>query len=282
MKTLSRSILILLFASHLLTFTACQKDDDKKAPELPPSNSMIMDFGFTATQKSEPVEQRQIINHYAIAALQVNYWSTVAALHTAIPAAAFEKAFENNPVWDDALRVWVWSYSTQVANDVYQSRLTGKIEADSLKWEMYLSKVGNASMQNHLWFEGKSHSRQTGGWWMLNHPKIEGTVQMQPAIKINWAKTSEKVFSLRYTLVAEKVFNPTGNYYETNRAKGSFIEYGKVEDTLFDAYYILNSTESNERFNILWNTSTRAGKVEKAGTTESWCWNQNLVNSVCD
>jgi hypothetical protein len=281
MKTLKKLFFALTILSILFTSKGCKKDDDN-APELPPKNSMIMNFDLGATQKSALVPQEQAVSYYAIAALNVGFWSTVSALHTAIPAAAFEKAFETKPSWDDALQAWVWSYNATLANDTYEARLTGKIESDSLKWEMYLSKSGDANLQDLLWFEGKSHSGRTGGWWVLNYPKKDGIVQMQKAIKINWSYTYEKVFSLRYTYVADMVYDIVNQYYVTNNAKDNYIEYGRVDDPKYDAYYILYIKEKNEKFNIFWNTSTKAGRIEKEGTTEGGCWNSNLVNTSCD
>jgi hypothetical protein len=281
MKTLKKLFVAFTILSILFTSTGCKKDDDN-APQLPPKNSMIMSFDLGATQKSALVPQEQVVSYYAIAALNVGFWSTVAALHTAIPAAAFEKAFENKPSWDDALQAWVWSYNAPVANDTYEARLTGKIESDSLKWEMYLSKSGDANLQDLLWFEGKSHPGRTGGWWVLNYPKIDGNVQMQEAIKINWSFTNENVFSLRYTYVADMEFDIVGKKYVANSAKGNYIEYGRVDDPKFDAYYILFVKDKNEKYNIYWNTKTKAGKIEKEGTSEGGCWDSNLVNSTCD
>lgn len=281
MKTPIKTLSLIISMAVLLTTSGCQKDENN-SPELPPLNSMIMDLNMGTTQKSAILQEEQIISYYAIAALNVGFWSTVAALHTAIPAAAFEKAFESEPSWDNAIQAWVWSYNTPVATDTYEARLTGKIVSDSIKWEMYLSKVGDANLQDLLWFEGKSHPGRTGGWWVLNYPKIDSGVQMQAAIRINWSYTNEKVFSLRYTYVADMVYDTVNQYYVTNKAKGNYIEYGRVDDSIFDAYYILYVKEKNEKFNIYWNTSTKAGRIEKEGTTEEGCWNSNLVNTPCD
>jgi hypothetical protein len=281
MKAPIKTLSLIISMAVLLTTSGCQKEENN-SPELPPLNSMVMDFNMGTTQKSAILQDEQIVSYYAIAALNVGFWSTVAALHTAIPAAAFEKAFESKPSWDEALQAWVWSYNAPVANDTYEARLTGKIESDSLKWEMYLSKVGDANLQDLLWFEGKSHPGRTGGWWVLNYPKIDSGVQMQAAIRINWSYTNEKVFSLRYTYVADMVYDTVNQYYVTNNAKDNYIEYGRVDDPKFDAYYILFVREKNEKYNIYWNTSTRAGRIEKEGTTEEGCWNSNLVNTLCD
>ena len=285
MKTKTVLTLVLLSFAVLFLAPGCQKEPGP-APQLPPASSMIMDLDFGGHQQAGIVGEKTLeVSFFAIAFTNVQFWATVATLHSAIPATAFEMALQKTPVWNDDLKVWIWSYDVPFDGVTYEAELKGKIVNDSLKWEMYLSVKNATVLQDLLWFSGKSHYGRTGGWWVLNSPIVEGPldVSMQPALKVTWSYTNETVNSLKYTYVAELVPVQEGvTEYIPNNAKGSFIEFGRVNDTKFDAYFTIHSTERNEGYSILWNTSTNAGKITKAGTSFQGCWNSHLVNAPCE
>jgi hypothetical protein len=272
MKTIKKVTLFLILGLIVIgTQTGCKKDKDE-SPALPPENSMIMDLGFNTMEKSG----QAIISFHGTAALAVIYWSAVATVHTAIPTAAFKKAIENKPTWDSQNKVWVWSYNVPIVAETYEAKLTGKIENDSVKWEMYLSKSGINNLKNILWFEGKSHYGRTGGWWVLNYPRLDGTtLEVAPAIRVDWKHIDNKDFSLKYTYVADK--EKVGASWVNNENKGGYIEHGRENKSKYDAYYYIYSKKENKKYNIFWNIENREGKIELEGDW-SGCWDTNLQN----
>ena len=77
--------------------------------------------------------------------------------------------------------------------------LLGTLEADQVKWEMYITKTGIEPFDEFLWFEGTSKIDGKSGQWILYHSAAfpEKTVQ------IDWKKEAEEVGEIKYTYVRE-------------------------------------------------------------------------------
>lgn len=273
---------LLLAAFIMLLQLSCSTDKENPRLDLPPKSSMNMNFEINnSASSSERVEEGS--GYFAVAAIQVGFWSAIAALHTALPIAAFEKAFDHQATWSDDEQAWIWQYNVSVGSDSYSARLTGELESDSVQWKMHLTKSGNSQLDNVLWFYGKSHVGKHGGWWVLNHPVIQNaSLNIQPAIRIDWTYNKQDVYALRYTYIADLRFDLLQMKYVTNGFKGNFIEYGKTSEAPFDTYYILFAADKNEKYTIRWNSITKEGSIYKEGNDWKGCWNENFLDINCD
>ncbi|MCC5929021.1 MAG: hypothetical protein JJU28_07230 [Cyclobacteriaceae bacterium] len=260
---------------------SCSSDKENPRLDLPPKSSMSMDYEMgTSASSGGRVENGSL--YFAVAALHLGFWSGVAAIHTALPVAAFEKAFDHQASWSDDEQAWIWQYNVALGSDSYSAKLTGEIESDSVKWQMYISKSGNPLLENILWFHGKSHYGRRGGWWVINHPVIQNiSLSVQPAIKVDWTYDKQDIFSLKHTYVANQRFDVLQQKYVNNAFKGNYIEYGKTSEAPFDAYYIIFAADKNEKYTIRWNSNTKEGSIQKEGAW-SGCWNGSFQDMNCD
>lgn len=273
-KLLSAAVLLLLIS---FIFTSCEKRGDP--PALPPTGSMTIDFSeFFPDLKSlspapESKESISIDNtNWIVAVSAAGFWTALLAEKLIIPVASFKLAVENKPEYLDNKK-WQWSYSVQAVGATYTARLTGQIQADSVKWEMHISREGISGFGEFKWYEGTSGLDAEGGYWILNQSKLEP----DPMLRIDWAVEGSDVGSVKYTYIKDG-----------ENTKGSYIEYGLTENTL-DAYYLVHYYDINrEEFlnvEIEWSTTIHNGHVRSEAVFQdsNWhCWDANGNDISCN
>jgi hypothetical protein len=266
----------LVTALSAVIFCGCENKGDP--PALPPAESMTIDFSyFTSAKKSAAiVNETKGINaventNWTVAATVAGVWNTILIANLAVPVAAFEKAIESKPSYTDN-KTWQWKYSVNVLAATYTARLTGQIQTDSIKWDMYITRSGVGGFEEFKWFEGTTALDGNAGQWILTESQ---TVQVR-MLKIDWEKNGTDVGSIKYT------------YIKTGQAfKDSYIEYGKTTGDL-DAYYTVHFWETNRAkfvdVSIKWSTTLFNGQVQSLDyfQNNSWhCWNANGNDVVC-
>lgn len=271
MKTLFLHFLILV-----VLMSSCKKEDaDGISPELPPAETMIVDFSkFTDSNKSA-VPQR--IN-WLYSVTTVGVWNVIIGTTFAVPVASFKHAFSSKPVKTGDYS-WQWQYDVDGFTSRYTARLTGTLETGQVKWEMYISKEGIDSFDEFLWFEGISKSDGKSGWWLLYHsPSFQ-----EETVRVDWKKEDVEVGDIKYTYVRE--LNNSG---QPDPFKGSTLQYGLKEGT-FDAWIHTHTWDhSNQVFNdtqIEWSRTKFNGWVKAPHffNDSNWhCWDEQGVDIECD
>ncbi|MGE5457623.1 MAG: hypothetical protein ACM3RX_04650 [Methanococcaceae archaeon] len=259
----------------------CKKKDKGTPPELPPVESMIIDFSnFMPETKSAASFNKGVNNStWEFASLYAGYWNTLLKTTLAVPMAAFAQAKQSSPAFL-AENLWQWSYNTNVTlnsiSSTYKTRLTGQKTATEILWKMYISKEGTGAFTEFLWFEGTSEINGTAGQWMLNH-----SYQHQDRVlQIDWTKNNNTVNSVKYSYIRDK--NDSG---QTDPLKGSYIESGRTTDPLNSFYSIhyFNGISFLD-LRIEWNSTSNEGRVRSLsyfGNNNWYCWNSNYQNIVC-
>ncbi len=275
MKKLIWLILVVLISSAITT--GCKKKDKGNPPELPPTESMVMDFSnFVNGTKSA----KGVLNStWEFASLYAGYWSTLITTTLAVPTTAFEQAHQNSPSFIDE-NFWQWSFNTTVTvnnvNTIYKARLTGQKTATEVQWKMYITKEGSGAFSEFLWFEGTSEPDGTAGQWTINH----SSRYQEQVLLINWTRSGNEVNSAKYLYTRER--NDTR---QTDPLKGSYIEYGNTSDPLdsfFSIHYFNGVSFMDLR--IEWSQASKLGRVNSPGYfgNNNWyCWNTNYENIVC-
>jgi len=265
-------LFILILIIPVVIFTSCKKDKGDP-PVLPPEESMLIDFsnfaslkksstGFTDTKGTEN-------SSWEFAALTAGVWKVILNTTLIVPVSAFKAALNQTPAYLDD-KMWQWSYSVTVANNVYKARLTGQTVASEVIWMMYVTKEGTGGFTEFLWFEGTSKTDGTGGQWTIYQ---SATVQ-QKVVQIDWTRSGDTVGKIIYTWVK------TGDPFNT-----SYIEYGLITGDL-DAYFTIhyyNGVKFSD-VEIKWNTTTRNGRVKSLEYLENvwYCWDSNKINVSCE
>ena len=273
MKTTSIKILIILFVGILL-FSCEKKDTLTTAPELPPAESMVFDFSELDPYKSAELSK---VN-WIYSATTVGFWSAILGSTLAVPVAAFYAAIEHQPVRVDD-QTWQWEYDVDGFTSTYTARLTGKLESNHIKWEMYIAKTGINYFDEFLWFEGTSELDGNSGQWILYY----SPGYQDKFLQIDWEKKGENVGQVKYTYIREK--NDQG---ENDVYFGSTLTY-KLQNVGFDKYlnvHIYNQQETDFIDTIIeWSTPYHTGHVKSEyfySDSEWHCWDSTGDDVDCN
>ena len=158
----------VLFIS-LAIISGCKKDKGDP-PELPPAESMSIDFSnFTSAKKSAEVftsAKGTQTSNWEYAATVAGAWKLIINLTLAVPVTAFQAAVNQTPVYVSG-KTWQWSYNVAYLNVSYKARLTGTTNGNTAEWKMYITRDGSGGFTDFLWFEGTSAIDGTSGTWIL-------------------------------------------------------------------------------------------------------------------
>ncbi|MFW6371703.1 MAG: hypothetical protein ACOC10_10930 [Bacteroidota bacterium] len=270
MKKLAASLLLLV-----VIFSCTKEETPQVAPVLPPAETMAIDFSkFGLTEKSVAMLRSNLF----YAAKTVGVWNVIMGTTFAVPVAAFKKAIDHEPV-NTGNSTWQWQYTVEGFTSQYTARLTGKLEASQIKWEMHISKEGVDSFDEFLWFEGTSNPDGKSGQWVLYH----SAAYPEKTVQVDWKKEDVEVGEIKYSYVREK-----NNQGENEAFKGSTLTYG-LQDAHFDVYVNVHACDiQTQQFadtNIEWNRTGFAGRVksEKYFTDTNWhCWDSQGYDAECE
>ncbi len=281
-RSLAVKTLIILSCFTLPLLTACEPEEEPLEP--PPMSSMVMDFdSFPSENSTTQVEQLRLapesiyfshtnsLTNHQFATLKVFFWSTLIAVGQAVPIHVFQTALNHLPEKQDD-GSWVWKYSTTFQNVKYSARLVGKVVAETVEWEMYVSKEGEFT--DFKWYTGVSQIDRSGGSWVL----YEDPTAPKAIFTITWGRdSSASTAFLKYLNTKEGINN------------GEYIQYAKIANTngydaQFSIYLIndLDTTLSHTEM-VEWNIATRAGRVQDPnhyGDNTWYYWDESLADTV--
>lgn len=262
-------VAIVLAALMFMTFNSCKDDDKDDLPELPPVESLLMDF--SVFDDGVPQEKKAVLSYqnFGYAVMNVAAWNAAATLTVVLPVAAYAEAFNHEPVYlgDNS---WRWSYSVTAGQVTYTAELTSqRISNEEFTLKMVVSKSGTGGFQDFTWFEGTVRYDRTSAIWNLYaSPEVA-----YPVLNITWTMDYEtELYTIKYTCM-----NPESDLYN------GYIEHGVTDDTDYDAYYTI--TYPATTINIEWNRTTKAGHVKSPGyfQDDNWhCWDENLLDVDCE
>jgi len=269
-------ILCAILFSLSLFLAACSEEDsnDTSPPELPPLESLLMDFdAFPAQPDEQPaakLNNRAIINcdasYFSYAACNVGAWNFLITVGLAIPVASFAESFNHSPVLQSD-GTWIWNYNVIVGNTQYTANLHGKIVDADVNWNMYISKAGEYTDFN--WYSGVSHlSGSHGSWTLKSDPD-----NPSPLLQIDWNyDKATDTGDLKYTNVV-----PDGP------ENGGYIFYGSDTTVDYDAFYDIYNKGADDLIEIEWNREVFDGRVKNLnhfGNLDWHYWDSSLQDVV--
>ena len=282
MKKLTSISLAIIFLAGL--FLGCEKSDNPIVPTLPPEGSMSIDFNLFSADKLAIIESgvngvaSADKSNAALAATIAGTWNLLLGANLAIPVASFNRAVDHTPVYLNAQR-WEWKYDFNVAGATYLARLTGKIIAPQVKWEMYIARVGTGAFPELLWYEGTSALDGKSGQWILNHSLLFP----EPLLQIDWQVEGTEIGHINYTYIRERKDDRSPDVF-----KNSYIEYGLTDNTLDAFLTVHQNTGEDNVFQDVWmefSTTTYKGRIKSKShfQDELWhCWNEVADNVSCN
>jgi hypothetical protein len=267
-KTLHYSLLLIL--ATLVSFS-CKKNNGNP-PELPPYESMVIDFSnFTSLKKSAVAfndTKGTETSTWDFAANLANVWNSLISLSIPVPMAGFQAASAYKPSFVSD-NLWQWSYDFTQDGKTYKSKLQGKISSGSVTWSMYVTYEGTGGFNDFLWLEGTSKSDGSGGQWKFRQSP-SADVQL---FLTDWTKSGDVITAVVYT------------YSKSDANKDSYINF-HLDSSGYDAGYTIHFADGlYSDSEIEWNITTRDGRLKCLDylQDENWyCWDTNKINKVCD
>ncbi len=258
-----------LAAMVLLLITSCDKEPVDLRPELPPMETMMMDFSDFSAQPATSKGSAATYQNFLRSYLTVGFWNVSVTLVSALPVAAYIYALEQTPVYLGD-NTWEWSYEFSLNNISYAATLSAiRINNEEFTVEMVIAFSGLPG-NGVKWFDGVVRYDHTSADWTFYK---EGTI---PVLEIAWNKDYEsEAADLTYT------------YTELGQKEsGSYImwEYKPVE--VYDAAYTVSMADGTTY--IEWNTTTVEGRIKDPvffGDDLWHCWDSyasGLADRVCD
>jgi len=258
------SVVLIILASN-----GCKKDNKDELPELPPVESMLMDFSYF--DDGVPHDKKAVSSYfnYGYSVVNIGLFSLAAATNIVIPVAVYAEAFNHEAVYlgDNS---WQWLYSVTVNQITYTSKLvSNRISNEEYTLKMFVSKSGLEGFEDFKWFEGTiRYDLTSANWTVYESPEVSW-----PVAGISWTMDWEKgLYTLKYNCL-----KPDSDLH------GAIIEYGITENVPFEAYYDI--TFPSNSIHIEWNKTTKAGHVKSPSyyADANWyCWDENLADAVCE
>jgi hypothetical protein len=268
-KRLKHLAVFALSAMVLFTVSSCDREPSDLRPELPPVESLLMDFSYFNTQPGGMKSSDFSFVNFQYSFTSVSYWSAGAVLVAALPVAAYTRALTETPEYIGE-NTWEWSFEHKFNQVDYLGTLTGKrLNNEEFSMEMVISEASLPD-EGVKWFDGIVRYDHTSADWTLYK---EGSLAV---LEIAWNKdyVTEEA-DLTYTYV-EPEQEETGSYI--------IWEYSPEEP--LDASYTMSMSEG--MIHIEWNTISVEGRVKSPAyfEDEAWhCWDSysnGLADIACE
>ena len=272
---MKKSRILLITLALGLILSACVKE--QALPDLPPSQSMVLEVDNIWVQSpvAEAFKTGIPQSNFVFAAANVYWWNIVLTVQMVVPVAAYLESFNHDPVWDRSALAWVWSYSVPVNNTTYTAELFAETKNDEIHWSMYISKEDGFT--DLLWFTGTSRNDNSSGTWIIHkdpNSAVKDPAESIPFLEIIWTANDTGITDIKYT-----------NIEDNSQENGSYIQFGKADDPVYDAYYDIFRVWQENLVSIKWNSTTHEGRVLSMEhfLDPYWhCWDEFFQNIACE
>ena len=266
MKTRIYTFAILIAAMAIITYS-CTKDDEDTLPDMPPVESLTMDFSDFTTMPDTSLKSTETYTHFAYAFTTVSVWNLLTGLTMIVPVAAYAECFNHTPDYlgDNS---WQWTYSVTAGAIDYEAKLvTKRINNETFSAKMYITKTG--FFEEFMWFEGIIRYDRTYALWTIYESPSTNVEWLSVEWNMNW---EAGISDITYTIIKEG-----------SAEFGSYISYGITDDVDYDAFYTISGTQGSAE--VEWNTTTLAGRVMATyffGDSDWHCWNEIFQDTDCE
>jgi hypothetical protein len=255
-KSLRQVFAIMLASSLLIATVSCDKEPVEDRPDLPPLESLVMDFSDFDEQPGGNKGTAATYENFLHSYLTVLFWNTASAVTLALPVASYAIALQQDAVYKGD-NTWEWSFDVPFNNLTYVATLTGaRISNEEFSMEMVLA-LSTAPNLGVKWFDGVVRYDHTHAQWNLFENGLTKVLEAE------WNKDYETgEGDLTYTYVKPE-HDETGSYISLSYMPGEF----------YDAAYSISLSAGMT--DIEWNTTTIEGRVKapvKFGDSDWHCW----------
>ena len=268
-KPFKLSAVFLMTALVLFTVTSCDKEPVENRPDLPPVESLVMDFSAFNSPPGAMKSSDQSHVNFVYSYTTISFWSASAVLVSAVPVAAYAHALTQTAEYLGE-NTWEWAFDFTWDNQDYVATLTAaRINNEEFSIEMVIA-LEAAPEDGTLWFDGVARYDHTSADWTLYK---DGTTAV---LEIAWNKDFEtEEADLTYTFTEPE-----------QEETGSYIKWECRPEEAYDAAYTISM--STGMVNIEWNKLSIEGRVKSPAyfEDENWhCWDSyanGLVDIACE
>ncbi len=249
-------IVIFMFLAIVFAGTSCDREPVDERPELPPVESLVMDFSGFSQQPGGQKSTAATYENFLHAYFSVLFWNAATTVTFALPVAAYGYAHQQDPVYLGD-HTWEWSFEFPWGDQQYRAILTGiRLGNEEFSMEMVIAPVISPEA-GVRWFDGVVRYDHTQATWNLYR---EGSVKV---IQADWNKDFvTEAADLTYTYVEEG-----------HEQQGSYIMLEYSPEEFYDAAYSISLADRITM--IEWNTETIEGRVMdpvRFQDSEWHCW----------
>ena len=255
----------VLAAIFMIGTISCDNEAVDQRPELPPVESMMMDFSAFSEQPATSKGSTSSYQNFTRSFVTLGFWNISVTVVSALPLAAYAHALQQEPAYtgDNA---WEWSYDFSLNGVSYAATLIAKRisnEEFSVDMSIAFSALPDKGVK---WFDGVARYDHTRADWTFYK---DGSI---PVLEIGWNKDFEtEKADLTYT------------YIEPGQKEtGSYIMWKYLPGMPYDATYMISMADGT--VDIQWNVSTIEGRIKDLshfGDAEWHCWDSR-ENGLAD
>lgn len=255
-KQMRLAYTLVLATVFVFATMSCDQEPEDQRPELPPVESMMMDFtAFSeqpATSKGSAISHQNFTQSYKT----IVFWNISVSVVSALPVAAYAHALQQEPV-NTGDNTWEWSFDFSLKGVSYAATLIAeRMNNEAFAVEMSIAFTALPE-QGVKWFEGVVRYDHTRADWTFYK---DGT---SPVLEVGWNKDFESgKADLTYT------------YTEPDQKEtGSFIMWKYLPTMSYDATYMISMADGT--VDIQWNVSTVEGRIKDPsffGDKDWHCW----------
>ncbi len=274
MKPTTRTWLTLCAAS--IVFWGCGSDDPagpadstEQAPDVPPTSSMTMDFGFFTNSGAVAAAETASMSaaatkwNWITAVVHVTAMNLVTAVALEPPAHALALAFDAEPkkVGD---RTYRWEYVWREGSERVEIDLEGAWNGNGTDWALYLSgNFDGKQLEDELWFHGQTSDLGRDGYWLFR--ALDGTTE--DIVRLDWNVEGERDAELSLEIIGEGRENT-----------GSRLAYS-VDDTIIRVEW----RDDNQVSYVTWDETSGAGSILTPEFNEGRraCWDEEQEDVDC-
>jgi len=264
---------LFIVLSFAITMFSCQDSTnslDDQPPELPPVESMNMEFSnfdeSVDSGNSELNAENETYSHFTNAAIRAMVMKGIVSTNLAIPKALIAAAENSDPeLTDDG--EWTWSYASDASGDNFEVRLHASEGSDGrINWQMFVTNSG-LDLDDVLLFEGDVNQDGTEGTWI--YYALFGDESGNAVSQIDWEIENEEQTELRLEVLSDR-----------NGHAGDSIDYRFDAPVKRAEYY---NAGDDLRTEIEWNIETKEGYLVSPNYNngEQACWNGDFQDVEC-
>lgn len=247
----------MLTVAVLFTATSCETEPVDDRPELPPVESLQMDFSAFSEEPAGTKGTSETYKNFGYSFVTVAAMNILTGAATILPVLAYGHALQQTPVYKGDY-TWEWFFDFNANAKTHTVTLTGaRIDNETFSMEMVIDDV--------KWFDGVIRYDHTNAFWTLYE---QGTTSV---LEVEWNKDYvTEVADLTYT------------YTKPDQTEtGSYITMAYDPEATYDASYTISG--AGGMVYIQWDAMFINGRVKSMPFFEDdlWhCWDTKANNFV--